>query len=103
MKKTNKIAVGKYDFICDEKGEILTDSKLFEELKKLRLDLAEEAGVPNFYIFWDSHLIGLAMFKSTNEKEWLAIKGIGSSKFNKYGEQVLEVIMKHVNKMLIKL
>lgn len=89
------VKVGKYDFICDESGEILTDSELFEELRKLRWDLAEETGVPKFYIFGNAQLIGLATYKPTNVDEWLAIKGLGPGKFNKYGAQFIEIIKKY--------
>lgn len=87
--------IGKYDFICDENGEILTDIELFDEFRKLRLSIAKAENVSAFLIFWDSALISLATYKPTNEEEWLAIKGLGAAKFAKYGEQFIKLIKEH--------
>jgi len=92
------VKVGKYNFICDENGEILTDSELFEELREFRRKTAEEEGFPNYCVFGNAQLIEMATYKPTTEGEWLAIKGLGPAKFGKYGERVIEIIQKYKNK-----
>ncbi len=70
---------------------------MLEELRKLRLDLAEEEKVPAFCVFSNSVLVSLATYKPTSEEEWLAIKSLGVAKFAKYGEQIIKLIKEYSN------
>ncbi len=74
--------------------ETLTSSgyKLFERLKKLRLEIAREESMPPYIIFSDKTLIDMAAKKPTSKPEMLDVSGVGENKFAKYGERFLEVI-----------
>ncbi|MDE7168482.1 MAG: HRDC domain-containing protein [Clostridia bacterium] len=89
------VNINGFDFICDENGEIVTDSDLLEELRKRRLSLAQEERVPAYCVFSNSVLVSLATYKPVNEAEWLAIKGLGAAKFAKYGEQIITLIKEY--------
>ena len=74
--------------------ETLTSSgyKLFERLKKLRLEIAREESMPPYIIFSDKTLIDMAAKKPSSKPEMLDVSGVGENKFAKYGERFLEVI-----------
>ena len=74
--------------------ETLTSSgyKLFERLKKLRLEIAREESMPPYIIFSDKTLIDMAAKKPSSKPEMLNVSGVGENKFAKYGERFLEVI-----------
>ena len=74
--------------------ETLTSSgyKLFERLKKLRLEIAREESMPPYIIFSDKTLIDMAAKKPYSKPEMLDVSGVGENKFAKYGERFLEAI-----------
>lgn len=74
--------------------ETLTSSgyKLFERLKKLRLEIAREESMPPYIIFSDKTLIDMAAKNPSSKPEMLDVSGVGENKFAKYGERFLEAI-----------
>ena len=74
--------------------ETLTSSgyKLFERLKKLRLEIAREESMPPYIIFSDKTLSDMAAKMPASKPEMLDVSGVGENKFSKYGERFLEVI-----------
>jgi ATP-dependent DNA helicase RecQ len=71
------------------------DHKLFEELRKLRRELARERGVPAYVIFSDATLRDLARKKPSTPGALLLVSGIGMKKLEQYGERILEIIRRH--------
>ena len=74
--------------------ETLTSSgyKLFERLKKLRLEIAREESMPPYIIFSDKTLIDMAAKMPASKPEMLDVSGVGENKFAKYGERFLEAV-----------
>lgn len=68
---------------------------LFDALRALRRDLAQEQGVPPYVIFHDSVLREMAATRPANRAELGGIGGVGARKLDAYGEQFLEVIRQH--------
>lgn len=66
--------------------------KLFEQLRKLRLELAKEEAVPPYIIFSDKTLIDMCVKLPKNEYDMLNVSGVGENKFKKYGARFLELI-----------
>jgi ATP-dependent DNA helicase RecQ len=73
------------------------DATLFQRLRKLRLRLAEEAGLPAFCVLHDAALRELARLQPQTAEELLDVKGIGEAKVARYGEAFLEEIRGFVN------
>ncbi len=65
---------------------------LFEELRVVRKRIADEAGVPPFVVFSDATLVEMAQAKPRDERELLAISGVGTHKLAKYGAAFLAAI-----------
>jgi len=65
---------------------------LWEALRALRKQLADENGIPPFTVFHDSTMMEMVSDNPSNKKELLNISGVGLSKLEKYGEQFLAVI-----------
>ncbi|MGG0658752.1 DNA helicase RecQ [Rummeliibacillus pycnus] len=65
---------------------------LFEELRIVRKQLADEANVPPFVIFSDKSLQDMCAKKPTNNREFLEVNGVGENKLEKYGEVFLKAI-----------
>ncbi len=69
-------------------------SKVFEELKRWRREIASEKNVPHYRIFHDSTLIGIANQLPKTREELEAIKGIGGRRIEAYGDDVLKIVKK---------
>ncbi len=68
------------------------DPEILEDLRKLRLRLARERGVPAYIIFNDATLRDLAGKRPSTPKELLLVSGIGLKKLDTYGKRILEVM-----------
>jgi ATP-dependent DNA helicase RecQ len=68
------------------------DPELFERLRQLRTELAEEEGVAAFLIFHDKTLKAIAGHKPVTSAALMEIPGIGALKAERYGRRVLEVV-----------
>jgi len=71
-----------------------TKSKYFELFRELRLELAQNEGVPPYIIFNDKTLNLIASNLPTNNKAFLAINGVGEAKLKKYGEKFIALAKK---------
>ncbi len=71
------------------------DQPLFEALRGLRLELAQEQGVPPYIIFHDSTLHEMARTRPMSEEQLRYISGVGERKLTLYGPQFLELIQGH--------
>lgn len=65
---------------------------LFEKLRALRLAIAREEALPPYIIFSDKTLIDMCVKSPQNEREMLAVSGVGENKFLKYGQRFLDEI-----------
>jgi ATP-dependent DNA helicase RecQ len=68
------------------------DGALFEALRRLRRELADERRVPPYVIFSDATLHELARLRPRSREALLAIKGVGEWKCAQYGDRFLAVI-----------
>lgn len=68
------------------------DQQLFEILRKLRLDIARQSGVPPYVIFHDRSLNEMALVKPATVDEFLQITGVGASKAQRYSKVFLDCI-----------
>ena len=68
------------------------NSALFEQLRTLRRQLAEEQGVPPFVIFSDRTLHSMCDLMPEDDAAFLTVKGVGASKLEKYGETFMATI-----------
>ncbi|MYL20340.1 DNA helicase RecQ [Halobacillus litoralis] len=64
----------------------------FEELRGLRKQLADEAGLPPYVIFSDATLKEFSIHLPRTKEEMLQMKGVGERKYEQYGETFLEMI-----------
>ena len=67
-------------------------SELFEGLRKLRMEIARENGVPPYIVFNDKTLIDMCVKLPATEEEFLEVSGVGENKRKKYGIQFLDAI-----------
>ncbi|NKB53824.1 MAG: DNA helicase RecQ [Rhizobiaceae bacterium] len=68
------------------------DLDLLAELKKKRLSLARERGVPAYVIFPDKTLADMAHKRPSNLEEFAEVKGVGKSKLQQFGETFINVM-----------
>ena len=77
-------------------GEIACDEALFEKLRGLRKQLADERGVPPYIVFSDVSLRQMAGFYPANEREMARISGVGDRKLREFGALFLGEIAAHL-------
>ncbi len=67
-------------------------ARLFENLRVLRKQLAEEKAVPPYVIFGDATLIEMSRKRPSNAAEFLDINGVGKVKLERHGAAFMDVI-----------
>ena len=68
------------------------ETELLAALKRLRLDLARERGVPAFAVFADRALIDMARRKPQTSTEFLAVNGVGAAKLRDFAVPFMAAI-----------
>jgi len=69
-----------------------TNIELFELLRELRNQIAQEKDLIHYQIFTQKALYEICETLPTNKKELLDVNGFGKTRVQKYGNQILEVI-----------
>lgn len=93
-----KFFLKKQDFTSSKKEKKKTvqtevaDQELFDALRALRREIAEEKNVPPYVIFSDKTLIDMCALQPRTEEEFLLVFGVGQSKLEHYGDAFLKLI-----------
>jgi ATP-dependent DNA helicase RecQ len=77
-------------------GEIACDEALFEKLRTLRKQLADERSVPSYIIFSDVALRQMARLYPASDKDFSRISGVGEKKLHEFGAVFLAEIATHL-------
>ncbi|WP_438311360.1 DNA helicase RecQ [Sporosarcina sp. FA9] len=72
--------------------QITADNPLFEQLRALRRQLAQDSGVPPFVVFSDKSLQDMVGKMPLTEEAFLEVNGVGQAKLERYGEVFLNEI-----------
>ena len=68
------------------------ERRIFESLRRWRLDTAKRLGKPPYLIFPDRTLAAIAQIKPMVLEELDCISGVGRKKLERYGEEIIEII-----------
>ena len=74
------------------KSDLAYDTVLFEALRGLRKQVADEAQVPPYVIFSDRSLVEMATYFPQSDSAFLAIYGVGQRKLAAHGEHFMAQI-----------
>ena len=72
--------------------QITQDDPLFERLRAIRMELAQEAGVPPFVVFSDKTLQDMVSKMPLTDEAFLEVNGVGLAKLERYGEAFMSEI-----------
>ena len=86
-KKNEKELYGKLDI-----SEGAYDQELFELLRTLRKQIANEQGIPPYVVFSDRSLRDMAVLLPRTAETMLSVSGVGEVKLERYGRQFLRLI-----------
>jgi len=92
---TKPLAVPKARRVRRE-GEIACDDILFDRLRTLRKQLADERGVPAYVIFGDATLRQMARDYPTSAEAMHGVFGMGEKKHAEFAATFAEVVADHV-------
>ena len=100
LRKRTSIVLTKQIEIAEKRarikaGAIECDEALFERLRALRRQLADERGVPAYIIFSDVSLREMARKYPATSTEFRRIPGVGEQKLKDFGEAFLSAIRSH--------
>ena len=84
--------------IFEEEMSGVEDKKLFEYLRKIRKNLADEQGYPPYIVLSDKSLHELTKMKPTTLQAFGLISGIGEFKIKKSGDTFIKAIKKYTGK-----
>lgn len=82
---------------AEEEKQLDLRQRLFNELRKERMRLARERGVPAYIVFDDKTLIEIAETMPVSESLMLQIRGVGPVKLRLYGAHFINVVKKFKN------
>jgi DNA helicase-2/ATP-dependent DNA helicase PcrA len=68
------------------------EEQTFEALRTWRREVALSADVPAFVVFTDATLTAIAEARPASIEDLAGLAGVGPSKLEKYGEDVLRVL-----------
>ena len=68
---------------------------LFAALREWRTEVARADAVPPYVVFNDATLTAIAERQPCDERELLAVKGVGPSKLERFGDDVLTIVADH--------
>jgi ATP-dependent DNA helicase RecQ len=71
------------------------DPGLFEELRQLRRNLAQQRGLPAYIVFGDASLRDMARKRPSTAAGFLRINGVGDTKLQQYGKVMLDTIRRY--------
>lgn len=74
----------------------IPDTALAQELKTWRFERAKEIGKPAFVVFSNAALAGIAHLRPTTLTELMEVPGVGPSKLNAYGEEIISIVQSHL-------
>jgi ATP-dependent DNA helicase RecQ len=74
------------------------DQALFEQLRCVRKELADEQAIPPFVVFGDLALRQMAAYLPQSEENFSRISGVGQEKLKRYGRTFTEVIQTYAQK-----
>lgn len=80
----------------DKQKSLEKSSPLFEVLRALRRQVAEEENKPPFMIFSDSSLFDMVRKKPQNLDDFLDVSGVGQHKLNHYGLRFVKAVREFV-------
>ena len=95
--KSYKVLKSGLKVICKLSDDLevkILNKELFDSLRLWRKDRAMKEGIKPYIIFSDSTLIEITNKHPKNKEELLSIRGMGEKKFEKYGEELLD-LMRH--------
>ncbi|MFC0190106.1 DNA helicase RecQ [Fictibacillus aquaticus] len=72
--------------------QVSVDDPLFEELRLVRKQIAEQEGVPPFVIFADTALKDMCAKQPRSSEQFLTVTGVGQNKLDRYGEKFMSAI-----------
>lgn len=74
------------------RAEGKVDERLFQELRRLRSDLAKIKGVPAYVIFDNKALTDMCLKKPTTREEFMRVNGVGELKADRFWQHFTRVI-----------
>ena len=66
--------------------------ELFETLRRLRLQIAREEGLPPYIVFSDKTLIDMSVRTPKDKTAMLRVSGVGEAKYEKYGSRFIQAV-----------
>lgn len=76
--------------------EIKVKNELFEILSDLRKLIATEEKIAPYMVFGDATLLSMSEIYPTTKEELLNISGVGQIKYEKYGQNFINIIQKYI-------
>lgn len=74
-------------------------AELFDKLRELRLKLAQELNKPAFVVFSDATLEDMEFKKPRTYEEFAEVSGVGQAKLEKYADDFLKIINRHLDNL----
>jgi len=78
-----------------DKAPLEYEQLLFDQLKSMRTRIAYNENIPPYMVLGDGTLMEMAAFLPENISDLNKISGFGEVKIARYGEQLLEIVLKY--------
>ena len=94
-----KVIKGEVEVLLKEvniESNKVENNDLFDKLRYLRREIAEEEKKAPYMIFGDGTLREMSVKYPINKEEILQVSGVGEIKYERYGERFIEIIKEYV-------
>lgn len=94
-----KVIKGEVEVLLKEvniESNKVENNDLFDKLRYLRREIAEEEKKAPYMIFGDGTLREMSVKYPVNKEEILQVSGVGEVKYERYGERFIEIIREYV-------
>lgn len=82
--------------VSHEENVPISEEELYKELKQYRYNKSREEKSKTYFVFTNESLEQIVSQKPKNREELMEIKGLGSVKCDKYGIDIINIVMKYL-------
>ncbi len=79
-----------------KKTKVIREDTLFERLRTLRKEISTRENIPPYHVFADGTLREMDEYCPVDGESFLAMKGVGEAKLQRYGTEFLAVIQDYI-------
>ncbi len=84
-----------FEVVVDNEGNLITDMKLLQVLRRTRAEIAQSRKLPAYLIVTNKGLVSLATYKPLNKEEFVKLYGLRDRTYDSCGQIMIKAIKEY--------